>query len=64
VWLGTYRTDEEDARAYATAAWRFSRGRDALNFPKIGSHAEAEFLAPPLLIATACETMHVHRDNV
>jgi hypothetical protein len=33
VWLGTYRTADEAAHAYNAAAWRFSRGRGALNFP-------------------------------
>jgi hypothetical protein len=50
VWLGTYCTTDEAARAYNAAAWRFNWSHDMLNFPKIPTQEEAEFLALPPLI--------------
>jgi hypothetical protein len=55
IWLGTYNTADEAARAYAATAWRFLLGRAALNFPEIGTREEAEFLEPPSLIQTQAE---------
>jgi hypothetical protein len=32
MWLDTFETLHEEARAFAIAAWRFSRPRRAMNF--------------------------------
>ena len=42
VWLGTFNTRVEAARAYDAAAWRFGRPRHTMNFPEVSSLAEAE----------------------
>jgi hypothetical protein len=47
VWLGTFNRLEEAARAYNTACWRFSHGREWLNFPDAKSWEKVEFLAQP-----------------
>lgn len=44
-WLGTYKTVEEAARAFDVAVWRSGRPRTELNFPKIKTRVDAEFLA-------------------
>jgi hypothetical protein len=46
VWLSTFNTKQEVARAYDTAAWRFARPRHHMNFPEVRSLTEAESLAP------------------
>jgi hypothetical protein len=45
--LGTYEALELAVRAYDAATWRFRRPRRDLNFPKVESLDEAEFLVPP-----------------
>jgi hypothetical protein len=36
VWISTFRTTDEAARAcYVAAAWRFGRARSKLNFPDV-----------------------------
>jgi hypothetical protein len=50
VWISTFCTTDEAARAYAAAAWRFGRGRSELNFPDVESAEEARFLEPRPLI--------------
>jgi hypothetical protein len=46
VWLCNFNTREEAACAYDAAAWRFARPRHQMNFPEVGSLAEAESLVP------------------
>jgi hypothetical protein len=46
VWLDTFETPHEAARAFDAAAWRFGRLRKDINFLEIESHAETEMLAP------------------
>jgi hypothetical protein len=52
VWIDTFRTTEESACAYDTAAWRFGRARSELNFPDVESVEEAQFQGPPPLLET------------
>jgi hypothetical protein len=47
IWLRTFNSPEEAARANDTACGRFGRGREWLNFPDITSREEAKFLASP-----------------
>ena len=42
MWLGTFNTGVEAARAYDAAAWRFGRPRHTMNFPEVRSLVEAE----------------------
>ena len=42
MWLGTFNTAVEAARAYNVAVWRFGRPRHTMNFPEVRSLAEAE----------------------
>jgi hypothetical protein len=54
--LGTYESPKEAARAYDVAAWCVSRPQREMNFPKMESLAEAEFLAtqPALVTEEDC----------
>jgi hypothetical protein len=42
VWLGTFNSPEEVARAYDAACWRFGRVPEWLNFPEITTQAKAD----------------------
>ena len=55
VWLGTFPSAEEAARAYDAQAWRFGRPLEALNFPENPDRATAEFLAPKPRLQTQQE---------
>ncbi|KAM0901272.1 hypothetical protein ACQ4PT_020100 [Festuca glaucescens] len=60
VWIGTFLTPHEAARAYA-AAWRFGHSCGWLNFPKIKSREEAEMLTPPPLLVTREDQLRYRR---
>jgi hypothetical protein len=50
--MGTFRTADEAARAYAAAVWRFGCTESKINFPDVESAEEAQFLVPHPLIET------------
>jgi hypothetical protein len=54
VWLGTYNTPEEAVCTFDAPAWRFRRGRAALNFSKIQCKEEAEFSRATISDPDAC----------
>uniref|UniRef100_A0ACD5UDW8 Uncharacterized protein n=1 Tax=Avena sativa TaxID=4498 RepID=A0ACD5UDW8_AVESA len=57
--LGTYKSLEEAARVYDTAAWHVGRPRREMNFPEKEPLVEAEFLAPtPALITEEDHRRH------
>ncbi|KAK1613268.1 hypothetical protein QYE76_036941 [Lolium multiflorum] len=62
VWLGTFNSKEEAARAYDAAVWRFARPCHQMNFPEVSSLEEATFLAPVPQFASAAEERH-HRQG-
>jgi hypothetical protein len=52
VWLGTFDMPNLSTRAYdSTAAWKFGWQKRNLNFSKVQSRQEAEFLAPKVRVS-------------
>jgi hypothetical protein len=62
MWLGTFNTSEEAARAYDAVAWRCSSPHRELNFAKVESIEEAEFLALSFRIMSRTEELHMLRE--
>jgi hypothetical protein len=63
IWIGTFYTPDEAARAYNAVVWRFDCIRSELNFPKVESAEKAQFLALPPLLET-CEERCNHERAV
>lgn len=49
-WLDTFKKVDIAERAYDVIAWRFGRPREELNFPKIATQEDVEFIGPPVTI--------------
>lgn len=64
IYLGTFLSAQEAARAYDAAAWRLGRRRQDMNFPEIRTLEEAEHVATqPQLVTNAARRQHAEHQR-